>query len=50
MKQLKIQIQTMHLIIRLFSSHLQAQNVLFLQWYEIKLQKKKKSAAKQVHS
>ena len=42
MKQLKIQIQTMHLIIRLFSSHLQAQNVLFLQQYEIKLQKKKK--------
>ena len=32
----------MHLIIRLFSSHLQAQNVLFLQRYEIKLQKKKK--------
>lgn len=27
------QIQTMHLIIRLFSSSLQAQNVLFLQQY-----------------
>lgn len=35
------QIQTMHLIIRLFSSSLQAQNVLFLQQYEIKLKKRK---------
>ena len=35
------QIQTTHLIIRLFSSSLQAQNVLFLQQYEIKFKKRK---------
>ena len=40
------QIQTTHLIICLFSSSLQAQNVLFLQQYEIKILK---TAAKQAH-